>query len=51
VPDGPQALGEEQVRQGPQLALADALRWVIALAGLVIVALGMVAALNGISTL
>ena len=43
----PRALAPE----GAQAARRDVLRWAIALAGLAIVAVGMVAALNGISTL
>jgi hypothetical protein len=39
------------VPEGAQAGRADMLRWAIALAALVIVAVGMVGALRGISTL
>jgi serine/threonine protein kinase len=42
---------ENGARAGPQIALPDVVRWAIALSGLVIVAVGMLAALHGISTL
>jgi len=41
----------DRVPHSAQSGRSDTLRWIIALAGLVIVAVGMVAALNGISTL
>ena len=47
----PRDLGPREPVPGAPAGGSDALRWAIALAGLVIVALGMVAALNGISSL
>jgi pSer/pThr/pTyr-binding forkhead associated (FHA) protein/predicted Ser/Thr protein kinase len=55
MPEGAQADRREAIRapvpQGVAAGRSDALRWAIALAGLVIVFVGMLAALHGISTL
>ncbi len=47
----PDAAPRERVGEGARARRLETVRWAIALAGLVIVAVGMVAALNGISSL
>jgi len=51
VPRAAEHAPADRVPQRAQAGRSDTLRWLIALAGLVIVAVGMVAALHGISTL
>jgi len=51
VPRAAEHAPADRMPQRAQAGRSDTLRWLIALAGLVIVAVGMVAALHGISTL